>query len=170
MSSTEIIAAVVSTVLVAAGGIVIFISKQREARRDQELRSMLQPKGRLDLDSARTVRKMMQAVVSAEGTAPKAAIPGYTVAGKTGTVKKSVAGGYAEKRYLAVFAGMVPATDPRLVMVVMVNEPRAGKYYGGQVAAPVFSGVMSGALRLLNIPPDVIPEADTRLAAAGGGQ
>ena len=122
----------------------------------------------MSVETARAVRTMMRAVVSAEGTAPKAAIPGYTVAGKTGTVKKSIAGGYSEKSYQAVFAGMAPATDPRLVMVVMINEPRAGKYYGGQVAGPVFSRVMSGALRLLNIAPDDLPEEEPRFAAAGG--
>ncbi len=120
--------------------------------------------------TAREVRRMMESVVSAEGTAARAAIPGYTVAGKTGTVKKSVAGGYAEKRYQAVFAGMAPASDPRLVMVVMINEPGGDDYYGGLVAAPVFSRVMSGALRLLNIPPDAADGEGVRLAAAGGGR
>ena len=65
-----------------------------------------------------------------------------------------MSGGYAEDRYLSVFAGMAPASDPKLVMIVMLDEPRAGKYFGGQVAAPVFSRVLSGALRLLDIPPD----------------
>ncbi|MCG8427601.1 MAG: penicillin-binding protein 2 [Chromatiales bacterium] len=114
--------------------------------------------------TAKTVRKMMEAVATAEGTAPKAAIPGYRVAGKTGTAKKSVSGGYADDRYRSVFAGMVPASDPRLVMVVMIDDPSAGQYYGGQVAAPVFSKVMGGALRLLNIPPDDLPNGGIRLA------
>ncbi|PLY17187.1 MAG: cell division protein [Sedimenticola sp.] len=118
--------------------------------------------------TAKAVRKMMEAVVSSEGTAPAAAVPGYRVAGKTGTAKKSISGGYADDRYLAVFAGIVPASDPRLVMVVMIDEPSAGKYYGGQVAAPVFSKVMTGALRLLNIPPDDLPEESVRLASLGG--
>lgn len=122
----------------------------------------------LKADTAREVRRMMEAVVSRQGTAPAAAIPGYRVAGKTGTVKKSEAGGYSEDRYRAVFAGIVPASDPRLVMVVMIDEPSAGKYYGGQVAAPVFSKVMAGALRLLNIPPDGLGEGEIRLT--GGGQ
>jgi cell division protein FtsI (penicillin-binding protein 3) len=120
--------------------------------------------------TARAVRGMMQAVVSPEGTAPAAAVAGYQVAGKTGTVKKSIAGGYADDRYMAVFAGMAPASDPRLVMVVMIDEPSAGQYYGGQVAAPVFSKVMAGALRLLNIAPDALQQDDVRLAAAGGAQ
>ncbi|RDH87914.1 MAG: cell division protein [endosymbiont of Escarpia spicata] len=104
--------------------------------------------------TARSVVHMLEAVVAKGGTAPLAAIPGYRVAGKTGTAKKSVAGGYAEDKYLSLFVGMAPASDPRLVMAVMINEPRGKDYYGGKVAAPVFAKVMSGALRLLNIPPD----------------
>ena len=136
------------------------------------VRSDRVPRGErvMSAKTARAVRRMMESVVSPEGTAPKAAIPGYSVAGKTGTVKKSIAGGYAKDSYQAVFAGMAPASDPRLVMVVMINEPRAGAYYGGQVAGPVFSRVMSGALRLLNIAPDAAPETGVRLAAAGDGR
>jgi cell division protein FtsI (penicillin-binding protein 3) len=81
-------------------------------------------------------------------------VPNYRVAGKTGTVHKFIAGGYAEDRYMSIFAGMAPASDPRLVMVVVLDEPSKGEYFGGQVAGPVFSKVMSGALRLLDIPPD----------------
>ena len=104
--------------------------------------------------TARQVRHMMERVVSAEGTAPKAQIANYRVAGKTGTVHKYISGGYAKDRYLSFFAGMVPASDPKLVMVVILDEPRNGKYFGGQVAGPIFAKVMSGALRLLDIPPD----------------
>jgi len=105
--------------------------------------------------TARNVRTMLEQVVTREGTALKAGIPGFRVAGKTGTVKKnSGAGGYTEALYLSVFAGMAPASNPRLVMVVMIDEPSAGEYYGGAVAAPVFSSVMEGALRQLNIAPD----------------
>ncbi|MCW9047057.1 MAG: penicillin-binding transpeptidase domain-containing protein [Gammaproteobacteria bacterium] len=104
--------------------------------------------------TAKKVRRMMERVVSPEGTANKASIANYRVAGKTGTVHKFISGGYAEDRYLSVFAGIAPASDPRLVMIVMLNEPRNGKYFGGQVAAPVFSRVISGALRLLDIAPD----------------
>ena len=78
------------------------------------------------------------------------------MAGKTGTVHKFIAGGYAEDRYLSVFAGLAPASDPRLVMVIMVDEPRGKKYFGGQVAGPVFGDVMRDAMRLLDIPPDDI--------------
>ncbi|MCW8933332.1 MAG: penicillin-binding transpeptidase domain-containing protein [Gammaproteobacteria bacterium] len=104
--------------------------------------------------TAKKVRRMMERVVGPEGTANKASIANYRVAGKTGTVHKFISGGYAEDRYLSVFAGIAPASDPRLVMIVMLNEPRNGKYFGGQVAAPVFSRVISGALRLLDIAPD----------------
>ncbi|MES9966196.1 MAG: penicillin-binding transpeptidase domain-containing protein [Sedimenticola sp.] len=119
---------------------------------------------------ARDVRRMLKAVVSTEGTAPEAAVAGYQVAGKTGTVKKITSSGYSEDKYLAVFAGMAPVSDPRLVMVVMIDEPRAGEYYGGQVAAPVFSKVMAGALRLLNVAPDNLPNSSVRLAGLGGEQ
>ena len=82
---------------------------------------------------------MMETVVSDKGTAKRAAIPGYRVGGKTGTAKKACGRrGYAAGRYQSVFAGMVPAGNPRLVMVVMIDEPRGGAYYGGVVAAPVF--------------------------------
>ncbi|MGD8618519.1 MAG: penicillin-binding transpeptidase domain-containing protein [Gammaproteobacteria bacterium] len=113
---------------------------------------------------ARQVRAMLQQAAGPEGTAPAAQIAGYTVAGKTGTVHKSIAGGYSDNKYLAVFAGMAPASDPRLVMVIMVDEPGNGKYYGGQVAAPVFSRVISGALRLLAVPPDDLPLLQTKQA------
>jgi cell division protein FtsI (penicillin-binding protein 3) len=118
--------------------------------------------------STRALRRMMETVVSTEGTAPLAMVPGYRVAGKTGTVKKSVAGGYSKDKYLALFAGMVPVSAPRLVMVVMIDEPAAGKYYGGQVAAPVFSRVMAGAMRLLNIAPDALESPGQQLAAVEG--
>jgi len=117
--------------------------------------------------TARKVRAMMETVVSAEGTAHLAAIAGYRVAGKTGTAKKAVRGGYSSKRYQAVFVGMVPASRPRFVMAVMVDEPRGKNYYGGRVAAPVFAKVMEDALRLFNVSPDD-PDATLLLAGAGG--
>ncbi|MBK1643362.1 cell division protein [Thiocapsa imhoffii] len=105
--------------------------------------------------TAKRVRAMMETVVSPDGTAERAMIPGYRVAGKTGTAKKSSGrSGYGGGRYQAVFAGFAPAGEPRLVMVVMIDEPRGKAYYGGQVAAPVFQKVMEGALRLFNLPPD----------------
>ena len=111
---------------------------------------------------ARAVRRMMEEVVKKGGTAPLAAVPGYRVAGKTGTAHKSVAGGYADDRYLSVFAGMAPASAPRLVAVVVINEPSNGEHFGGIVAGPVFSSVMAGALRLLNVTPDDAALLQTR--------
>jgi cell division protein FtsI (penicillin-binding protein 3) len=108
----------------------------------------------MSAETAVMVRKMMQKVVSEEGTGKLASVANYSVAGKTGTVHKFVAGGYAEERYLSIFAGMIPADSPELVMVVMIDEPRNGKHFGGDVAAPVFSKVMAGAMRLLDITPD----------------
>ncbi|MES9833713.1 MAG: penicillin-binding protein 2 [Candidatus Thiodiazotropha sp. DIVDIV] len=117
--------------------------------------------------TARNVVAMLESVVSREGSAPMAAVPGYRVAGKTGTAKKSVAGGYSEDKYLSLFVGMAPASHPRLVMAVFVDEPKGEEYYGGQVAGPVFSKVMSGALRLLNIAPDKSWHEDKLMARLG---
>jgi len=103
---------------------------------------------------AHAVLQMMETVVSREGTAVKAKIPGYRVAGKTGTVHKTKRGGYEENTYLTFFAGIVPVSNPDLVMVVLVNEPSRGVYYGGLVAAPVFKEVMEEALRLRGVPQD----------------
>lgn len=110
----------------------------------------------MSAETAQAVRKMMQRVVSDDGTGRRAQVANYSVAGKTGTVHKFIAGGYAEERYLSIFAGMVPADSPELVMVVMIDEPRNGEYFGGQVAAPVFSQVMAGAMRLMDVAPDRI--------------
>jgi cell division protein FtsI (penicillin-binding protein 3) len=104
--------------------------------------------------SARAVVGMMEHVVAPDGTGLRAAVTAYRVAGKTGTARKFDVGGYAEERYIAVFAGVAPATRPRLAVVVVVDEPRAGAYYGGEVAAPVFSGIVEGAMRIMAIPPD----------------
>jgi len=108
----------------------------------------------LSANSARMLIDMMETVVTDEGTGGRAAVPGYRVAGKTGTAWKSTAGGYSEDRYLAVFAGVAPAGAPRLAVVVVMDEPSAGEFYGGIVAAPVFSRVAAGALRMLAVPPD----------------
>ncbi|NJD08299.1 MAG: penicillin-binding protein 2 [Methylococcaceae bacterium] len=121
----------------------------------------------MSVKTANTVRTMLESVVTREGTALKAAIPGFRVAGKTGTVKKTGARGYEESAYLSFFAGMAPASKPRLVMIVMIDEPSAGEYYGGAVAAPVFSSVMEGALRLLNIAPDQDSGIQTALQDGG---
>lgn len=104
--------------------------------------------------TARKVRTMMESVITKEGTAYEARVDGYRVAGKTGTAKKAGAHGYSPNSYFALFAGLAPASNPRLIIVVMIDEPSAGQYYGGLVAAPVFSKVMAGSLRLLGVTPD----------------
>lgn len=101
-----------------------------------------------------SVRNMMKGAVESGGTATRGAVPGYSVAGKTGTVHKVGPQGYEKDRYMGLFAGIVPADDPRLVAVVVIDDPRGGVYFGGAVAAPVFANVMTQALRLLAIPPE----------------
>jgi cell division protein FtsI (penicillin-binding protein 3) len=115
--------------------------------------------------TANAVLDMLEVVVSKEGTGRRAAVAGYRVAGKTGTVKKFAPGGYSENRYTALFAGIAPASDPRLAIVVMVDDPQSGSYYGGQIAAPVFSSIAEGSLRILAIPPDNFERPD-RLSSA----
>jgi cell division protein FtsI (penicillin-binding protein 3) len=100
--------------------------------------------------------QMMETVTGPGSTAPQARIANYSVAGKTGTAHKANAGGYDKSSYTAAFAGIVPASNPRLVGVVVVDNPQKGSYYGGMVSAPVFAKVMDGALRLLDVPPDNI--------------
>ncbi len=113
------------------------------------------PHGRQVIDPhiARSVVGMLETVVAPGGTATTAAVAGYRVAGKTGTTRQSVPGGY-QQRYVSVFAGIVPVQQPRFAMVVAIHDPSAGRFYGGQVAAPVFHSVMDGALRLMDVPPD----------------
>ena len=105
-------------------------------------------------ETSQAVRSMLELVVMPGGTAPRAQVMGYRVAGKTGTAHKQENGRYANDRYIASFVGLAPASNPRLIVAVMIDEPSNGQYYGGAVAAPVFSQVMSGALRLLSVPPD----------------
>lgn len=110
---------------------------------------------------AAEVLKMMETVTRPGGTAKQAAILGYNVAGKTGTSRQASGGGYS-RRYTTVFAGLVPASNPRFSTVVVINDPQGGSYYAGSVSAPVFRNVMEGALRLMDVPPDDI---ETWLAA-----
>lgn len=112
--------------------------------------------------TARRLQSMLELAVSDAGTGKAAQVADYRVAGKTGTVRKLTSNGYSEDKYVAWFAGFAPVNSPRLVMVVTVDEPAHGAYYGGEVAAPVFGHVMAGALRLLDIPPDA-PRKETRL-------
>lgn len=144
--------------ILAANGIsrpVSFIKTDGEVEGKQVISSQI----------AKQVGTMLETVVSSEGTGKRAAVTGYRVAGKTGTVHKAENGGYSEDRYMSLFAGFAPAEDPRLVMVVIIDEPRGAEYYGGLVAAPVFSNVMAGALRLLDITPDDLPEISDHIVA-----
>jgi cell division protein FtsI (penicillin-binding protein 3) len=113
------------------------------------------PQRTISATVAREVRQLMLGVVAPGGTAPRAAIPGYRIAGKTGTARMTLAtGGYATHRHRAIFVGMLPAEHPRLVGLVLIDNPDNGEYFGGLVSAPVFSTVMQGAARLLRIAPD----------------
>lgn len=103
--------------------------------------------------TARAVRHMLELVTLPGGTAPKAQVPGYRVAGKTGTAHKLEAGSYVNK-YVSSFVGFAPVSNPRLLIAVMIDEPSGSQYYGGIVAAPVFSSVMGAALRMLGVPTD----------------
>jgi cell division protein FtsI (penicillin-binding protein 3) len=107
----------------------------------------------ISAQTARQMRAMLETVVSPEGTAPKAQVPGYRVGGKTGTAYKIIGGKYVSK-YVASFVGFAPASNPRIIIAVMVDEPSNGQHYGGDVAAPVFSAVAVNALRALNVTPD----------------
>jgi len=119
-------------------------------KRDQpvEGRAVISPR------TAMAVRKMLEMVTQPGGTAIRAQVAGFRVAGKTGTAHKLAGGAYAPDRYTSSFVGFAPASHPRLVIAVMLDEPGGRSYYGGEVAAPVFSTVMAGALRLLRIEPD----------------
>lgn len=121
----------------------------------------------LSVATARAVRQMLTRVIT-DGTGSAAAVFGYHVAGKTGTVHKSTARGYAENRYLSLFAGMLPAAHPELVAIVVIDEPKSGEHYGGRVAAPIFAKVMNEAVRILGLAPDIQLDVDNdryRLAA-----
>jgi cell division protein FtsI (penicillin-binding protein 3) len=120
--------------------------------------------------TARQVGAMLEMAVSADGTGSAAQVYHYRVAGKTGTVHKLSGGSYSANNYLALFAGFAPASDPRLVMVIMVDDPTGQAYYGGQIAAPVFGKVMSGALRLLNITPDDLERSTQRMVQVEPGR
>jgi cell division protein FtsI (penicillin-binding protein 3) len=111
-------------------------------------------------DTATAVKRMLEEVVRPGGTGTKASVSGYRIAGKTGTAWKSGVGGYSQDKYFSIFAGLAPASEPRLAAVVIIDEPSGELYYGSDVAAPVFSEIMAESLRLLAIPPDALPARD----------
>jgi len=137
-----------------------FDAEGRELRRfaPRPVRQAVSP------ETARTLTRLLVRVVE-EGTGRNGAIPGYAVAGKTGTSRIASVGGYVTDRYTAVFAGIAPASDPRLVAVVVIDDPQGEKYYGGDVAAPVFARIVSGALRVLAVPPDALPDPPLTVVA-----
>jgi cell division protein FtsI (penicillin-binding protein 3) len=112
-------------------------------------------------ETAIAVRRMLEVVVRPGGTGAKASVSGYRVAGKTGTAWKFAKGGYSQDKYISIFAGLAPASEPRLATVVVIDEPGGELYYGSDVAAPVFANIMSESLRLLAVPPDAIPTRDS---------
>ena len=105
--------------------------------------------------TAAAIRDMLHLVTLPGGTAPKAQVMGYSVGGKSGTAYKQEGKGYAQKKYRAWFVGMAPIQHPRVIVAVMVDEPSAGKYFGGEVAAPVFSQVVQQTLRMMGVQPDL---------------
>ena len=130
------------------------------------LENMPEGKRVISRDTALAVSEMLELVAQPGGTATQARINGYRVAGKTGTAHKLEGKGYAKSRYLSTFVGYAPASEPRFVIAVMLDEPSAGQYFGGAVAAPVFSRVMAGVLRMLNVPHDAPATNPVSLTAA----
>ncbi|MCR1767077.1 putative peptidoglycan D,D-transpeptidase PenA [Burkholderia glumae] len=122
-------------------------------------------------ETAAAIRSMLEMAVSEGGTGRAARVDGYRIGGKTGTARKQEGGGYAKGKYRALFAGMAPMSDPRVIVAVMIDEPGGRGYYGGTVAGPVFSSVMGGTLQLLAVPPDapVKPDAVKPASAAAAG-
>ncbi|TDJ31259.1 MAG: penicillin-binding protein 2 [Gammaproteobacteria bacterium] len=120
------------------------------------LKQSAAPAGRrvFEADLVSQILNMMVGVTEDSGTAPKARVTGYRVAGKTGTSRKVGPSGYDDRRHVALFAGIIPASDPRIVMVVVVNEPAGKIFSGGTVAAPIFSRVAARTMRLLGVKPD----------------
>jgi cell division protein FtsI (penicillin-binding protein 3) len=127
-------------------------------------------------DTVSQLMPMLERATHRDGTAPLAQVPGYRVAGKTGTAKKLTGATYSEGRYVASFAGLAPASNPRYVIAVMIDEPAGGIFYGGQVAAPIFSALMSQTLRLFEVPfdaptlPTPVPGSDTAVALLREGR
>ena len=136
--------------ILAADGVLLPVSirkRQRPPSGDQVLPT----------DVVMKINAMLEKVVSPEGTAQRAMVPAYRVAGKTGTVRKlSTQGGYRNDSYQALFAGFAPVSEPRFVLVVVIDEPGLDQYYGGEVAAPVFAKIMADVLRLRGVPPDAV--------------
>lgn len=121
----------------------------------------------LSRSTAFEVMEMMESVLEEGGTGTKASVPGYRIAGKTGTSRKASGGGYGSD-YVGSFGGVGPVTDPRLAVVVLIDDPRGDYFYGGDVAGPAFSTIMGNSLRLLNVPPDADTHHNTVIASNKG--
>ena len=117
--------------------------------------------------SAQELTRMMEMAALPGGTAPRAQVPGYRVAGKTGTAHKPENGGYAEHKYVSSFVGFGPVTNPRFIVAVMLDEPQGIKYFGGDVGAPVFASVMGNALRMMGVTPDAPQTLNAQAPKAG---
>src|SRR5204862_6832550 len=113
------------------------------------------PKGHrvISEDTAAKLRKMLEGVLAPGGTASEVSVPGYTLAGKTGTAQKVVDGTYSDSQFVASFVGFAPAADPRLLVAIVVDTPTQGSYYGGTVAAPAFGEIAKFAPPYLRLPP-----------------
>lgn len=111
--------------------------------------------------------RMMEGVASSKGTAPKAQVPGFVVAGKTGTSRKVTSGTYDDTRHVALFAGIAPSRDPKVVVVVIINEPLGEHVGGGEVAAPVFARILARSLRILGVAPENLVVTDRENAREG---
>jgi len=158
LSSTQVQLARAYAVL-ASGGVLRPVTLKRQTGK-------VPGKQVLSGETARQINTLLEQVVSADGTAKRAAVPAYRVAGKTGTVHKvSAAGGYEADRYQSLFVGFAPVSAPRFVLAVMVDEPR-GKYFGGEVAAPVFARIMADALRMHGIRPDADMDSGVTVVAS----
>ena len=125
----------------------------------------------ISAQAARQMRRWLEQVVAPGGTATRAAVSGYRVGGKTGTTRKvNAQGEYTDAAHQASFIGMMPVENPRVVTLVVIDEPQAGEYYGGRVAAPVFSRVMESAARLLQIPPAAAIDGTLQASTARGAR
>ena len=145
-------------------GVSVPLSLLRKDR-DVDSRQVLNPK------TSQVVLEMLRSVVEEEGGGgQRARVPGYHVAGKSGTAKKTQCGGYTKDSYRSLFAGVGPVSEPRIALAIVIDEPSKGGYFGGLVAAPAFSRIMAGSLRLLNVRPDNLPETMAQNNSEQGGR
>ena len=143
--------------VLAAGGILNPISIYKQHKQPLGQRVMAE-------SNAKAVLMMMRAVVQKGATGKNARIDGYHVAGKTGTANKYINGRYNKHKLIVSFVGIAPATNPRLIVAVMIDEPKVKKASGGRLAAPLFAAIMANSLRILDIAPDNVPKAESNLS------